>query len=571
VEIAPSAPLAGDVPVAAEGTTPRSRDKPGVATVAFAGDAPPGKTGPGKKPAGKTPPGKLATGKSDGKVKGDKGEDGESIADSKQKGGSSGYGSYGQAKKVKKKVEKVVVDEKVSPFANSPLMIAQSLLVVRQGPGHDTPLVGNKILPGSLVRVGGQESISIKEKLMTKVSVETRMHIELDGDQEPIGWVTGVSKDEVETLKLAARGFPLMRAVKSLALREGQESDSAKVGEIHKDSNVRVIETVITTEGIEKALVSRDGAIAVPVGWISTILPGKVKEDLDSASLVKTPMLTITFDLRKHTAGSLISVLQNRSKAAAASSDAPVRKKKEEGSLPVQQAGKRPKFGDTDGPTESRHLIVDKPATLKMVFNCFNAPFSVTSWTGKEHPFDKLPLEQSFDLLVKGNRKLKIGRLKLAYALNTPFLERVEFPNEWFLCEDYEVVNDGWQSAATLELEIVWGKEVATLTVQPWLGYSASIGARIMLRKAGAPSGQCATVQRILADDRIVARVDGYSKDDASRERPFSICSPLTWCTQASQTTPATRSYCCYTRRNLLTRQCCTGWGAPCTRRAHGT
>ena len=27
-----------------------------------------------------------------------------------------------------------------------------------------------------------------------------------------------------------------------------------------------------------------------------------------------------------------------------------------------------------------------------MVFNCFNAPFAVTSWTGKEHPFEKLPL-----------------------------------------------------------------------------------------------------------------------------------------------------------------------------------
>ena len=60
----------------------------------------------------------------------------------------------------------------------------------------------------------------------------------------------------------------------------------------------------------------------------------------------------------------------------------------------------------------------------------------------------------------------------------------------------------------------MWGKEVATLTVQPWLAYSASVGARLCLRKLGQPSGQCATVQRILADDRIVARVDGYSKDD---------------------------------------------------------
>ena len=69
-----------------------------------------------------------------------------------------------------------------------------------------------------------------------------------------------------------------------------------------------------------------------------------------------------------------------------------------------------------------------------MVFNCFNAPFAVTSWTGKEHPFEKLPLvhasahhddashfptgkehpfeklplEVSFDLLLKSNRKKKV-------------------------------------------------------------------------------------------------------------------------------------------------------------------
>ena len=43
--------------------------------------------------------------------------------------------------------------------------------------------------------------------------------------------VTGVTRDEMETLKLAARGFPLMRAVKSLPVRETQEHDSVKVGD----------------------------------------------------------------------------------------------------------------------------------------------------------------------------------------------------------------------------------------------------------------------------------------------------------------------------------------------------
>jgi hypothetical protein len=67
---------------------------------------------------------------------------------------------------------------------------------------------------------------------------------------------------------------------------------------------------------------------------------------------------------------------------------------------------RRPLF--PTGPTTSRHAVVTEPATLKMVFNCFNAPFAVTSWTGKEHPFEKLPLEVSFDLLLKSNRKKKV-------------------------------------------------------------------------------------------------------------------------------------------------------------------
>ena len=135
-------------------------------------------------------------------------------------------------------------------------MISQTLLVIRQGTGHDTPLVqpasNSKLLPGSLVRVGGQEQLTTKEKLMTKPVHETRMHIELDGDQEPIGWVTGISKDEVDTLKLAARGFPLMTTAKALPLRESPEHDSAKLGEVSKDTLVRVMDTIVTPEGIEK-------------------------------------------------------------------------------------------------------------------------------------------------------------------------------------------------------------------------------------------------------------------------------------------------------------------------------
>lgn len=139
-----------------------------------------------------------------------------------------------------------------------------------------------------------------------------------------------------------------------------------------------------------QALVSRDGTVATPVGWVTTMIPGKAKGEEDQHMLMPTPLLPITFDLSVHTAQSLMRMLAGKQTP---SSDVSSKRRKEGDALPFAVAGKRPKFGDQDGPTTSRHLLVDKPATLKMVFNCFNAPFAVTSWTGKEHPFEKLPLE----------------------------------------------------------------------------------------------------------------------------------------------------------------------------------
>lgn len=142
-----------------------------------------------------------------------------------------------------------------------------------------------------------------------------------------------------------------------------------------------------------QALVSRDGTVAIAVGWITTVIPGKAKGEEDQNLLIPTPFLPITFDLAVHTAQSLTRVLNEKTKGTSAN-DMMSKRRKEDSGLPFAVAGKRPKFGDQDGPTESRHNQVEQPASLKQVFNCFNAPFQVTSWTGKEHPFDKLPLEQ---------------------------------------------------------------------------------------------------------------------------------------------------------------------------------
>ena len=58
------------------------------------------------------------------------------------------------------------------------------------------------------------------------------------------------------------------------------------------------------------------------------------------------------------------------------------------------------------------------------------------------------------------------------------------------------------------------------LLVSPWLSYSCSVGARFLLRKPGESEGRCATVQRILADDRCAMRVDGESKETLLDPRP---------------------------------------------------
>jgi len=64
--------------------------------------------------------------------------------------------------------------------------------------------------------------------------------------------------------------------------------------------------------------------------------------------------------------------------------------------------------------------------------------------------------------------------------------------------------------------------------VFPWLAYGCTIGARFLVRKLGAAEGQCATVQRILSDDRAVARVDSYSKTDGVKGETIIDLQPST-------------------------------------------
>ena len=56
------------------------------------------------------------------------------------------------------------------------------------------------------------------------------MLVALDGDVEALGWVTGLTKDLVENLKLAAAGFPLMKVTRTLVCRETKENSSKARG-----------------------------------------------------------------------------------------------------------------------------------------------------------------------------------------------------------------------------------------------------------------------------------------------------------------------------------------------------
>ena len=130
-------------------------------------------------------------------------------------------------------------------------------------------------------------------------------------------------------------------------------------------------------------------------------------------------------------------------------------RKRNDGGWPVSVAGRRPP-NRLDAETPSRHRHADKPASLVLLFNCHNAAFEITAWS----------------------------------------------------------VVDALRQASGRAAVLTWGKDVATIRVHPWLAYGCSVGARFLVRKVGAPSGQCATVQRILADDRVVARIDGFARSD---------------------------------------------------------
>ena len=322
-----------------------------------------------------------------------------------------------------------------------------------------------------------------------------------------------------------------MKAVRPLVCREAKETSSKKLDEIPKNTLVRLLEEITTEDGTVRAKLGKDGDAnnVVDLGWITKSKPGDEELKLDAP-----PVLKETFDLKAHTAKSLTKALKTKMAGLAKAAQGGPRKKKrgegdDPGGLPFVPAGHKPAVRDESAP--SRHEIITEPAQMRLMFNCFGAAFEVTQWTGPL-PF-VLPDEQAFDLYPKDKafRKHKLGRVGLARELRAPFLERIEFPDEWLPRRGVRRRARRLAGRGHARARADVGQGRGDDPTVPWLAYWCSVGARLIIRKASAPqSASARPSQRILGDDRVVARVDGYSKAEGVKGEVILDLQPKTSC-----------------------------------------
>ena len=202
---------------------------------------------PAKKPAPSKPKTvKVAAPKSDPKQKP---ADPASDEGKKKERESMSHRTGGKGEGKKKKKEEVV-EEEVDPLADLPLMVAVNNLQVRISQEVDSDKIEgeSKVPAGALMRIIEEvEFVTGITKLITK-----RLKVVLDGDLDPLGWVTGVTSENVENVRLANAGFPLMRAAKVLICREGPENKDKKLNDIPRHQMLRVIEKSVRYDGVVK-------------------------------------------------------------------------------------------------------------------------------------------------------------------------------------------------------------------------------------------------------------------------------------------------------------------------------
>lgn len=307
-----------------------------------------------------------------------------------------------------------MADRPVVAFLDKELMVAMADLPVEMNAKaavtQTLAKAGRKVTKGALLRLLLSEDIDGCKC----------MQVAYECDSEACGWVVGVNRQGRENLRLAAIGCrPLMQTVKKLVCWESLGATAKKVDDFPAGTLLRVAETRAGQDGVEKARVARKESSPndpfETVGWIVRTSQKEAGKD----NLEMAPTLSLSFDLKEHSAAALSRALERKLTKAP-------KKKMKPGSavLPRQEGGKRPQ-NLADG-AQSRHRLAETPASLVLLFNCRNSAFKVTDTDGD---LAKLPAERAFDLTSTSGGP-RLGQVRIAAQMGMGFLERVEFPDQ---------------------------------------------------------------------------------------------------------------------------------------------
>ena len=97
-----------------------------------------------------------------------------------------------------------------------------------------------------------------------------RACVVLEGQQQPYGWLTAVSKDGIENIRKTPLPVHEVTASKPPLVRAGAELTSDKVGELPIGARFHVIETRDMPDGAKRACIALEGG-QEPYGWLTSV------------------------------------------------------------------------------------------------------------------------------------------------------------------------------------------------------------------------------------------------------------------------------------------------------------
>ena len=382
------------------------------------------------------------------------------------------------------------------------------------------------------------------------------------------GWVTSVTKDGAENLAVAARGKAALRsAAGGSAAASGVDAssiqkimDSAKAGgKAEMAAAAAMLLAKVASKGAKKPSdddASAAGAAAALEEGKRPTTPRAAKKPSEEGKKPTTPRADGGGGTTPRASGSTTpksgkGVAQQAQGLSGAEKqkleEAALQAKREEVKRAVADAAnalaklvskkpfeekeftyKRLEAHRPSGKAEempSRHTAVPS-CGLVLMFNCYRASFELL-----QGDLSSLPESEALDLrsLTSG---ASLGRCKIAPEKGTPFVDRIEFPNEWKMGDEHGLEHNGLQGDGCLLVKIEWKEpksethlvpHAALIKCNPWLAYGCAEGARVMIRKATDTQGKCATVQRTLRDDSVVVRVDGTIGESTVDPMPLTV------------------------------------------------